>query len=253
MTNLSVNLNKVALLRNQRDIGYPNVIEHAKLILDAGANGLTVHPRPDARHIRVSDVRNVSDFIIDYDKPGIEFNVEGYPDEDFLNLVTKVKCHQVTLVPDDPNQRTSDHGWNIPAHKEFLIETIKRLQGEGRRVSLFVDPDDEAVKHAADVKAERIELYTGPYGYGWEEDDFGAILNDYTFAAETAAAEGVEVNAGHDLNLDNLGTFLEHVPQCLEVSIGHAITDDALKLGWGGAVTAYLDVIETSRKNSAAA
>lgn len=245
MTHLSVNLNKVALLRNQRDIGYPNLREHAQLILEAGADGLTVHPRPDERHIRRRDVPLISELIADWNakhETSVEFNIEGYPDETFLELVCVHDCDQVTLVPDDPNQRTSDHGWNIVKHMDFLKETIERLHKYKRRVSLFIDPDPSVPALAKEVGADRVEFYTGPYAFAWEEDDFATILHDYVETAEECAKLGIEINAGHDLNLENLAVFLEHVPSCMEVSIGHAITDDALKYGWPTAVKKYLEI-----------
>lgn len=252
MTNLSVNLNKVALLRNQRDIGYPHLLTHAEMILNAGADGLTIHPRPDERHIRRKDIRDVGDFLESWaaknKKPGLELNIEGYPDQDFLRHVTAHPCHQVTLVPDDPGQRTSDHGWNINKHKEFLIDVMAQLHAAGRRVSVFIDPDPRAAEAAAAIGADRVELYTGPYGYAWEADDFGNTLHEYVQTAAVAKSCGLGINAGHDLNLPNLRTFLEHVPDCIEVSIGHAITDDALKMGWAAAVKAYLDITRTAGK-----
>lgn len=250
MTNLSVNLNKVALLRNQRDIGYPDLLEHADIILKAGAQGLTVHPRPDERHIRKTDVPAMSECIEKWnDKNGtqVEFNIEGYPSEDFLELVTRYPCDQVTLVPDSPDQRTSDHGWDIAAQKDFLIDVITRLHAHERRVSLFIDPNPRLPELAATLTADRVELYTGPYAFAWEADDFGVMLHDYVETAQECAKLGIDVNAGHDLNLDNLGTFLGHIPNCMEVSIGHAITDDALKMGWTAAIEAYLEAIKNSR------
>lgn len=245
-TKLSVNLNKVALLRNQRDVGYPGVIEHGQMVLEAGAHGLTAHPRPDERHIRRSDIADIAAFLGDWPDKEIEFNIEGYPSEEFLTLVTKHACDQVTLVPDDPHQRTSDHGWDTKEHKEWLSETVKRLQEEGRRVSLFIDPVPELIKHAIDTGAERIELYTGPYA------EKHISLETYAQSALTAQELGLEINAGHDLNLDNLGAFITAIPACAEVSIGHAITADALKMGWHGAVIAYLTAIEYGQKAASA-
>lgn len=246
MTQLSVNLNKVALLRNQRDIGYPDMLEHAESILKAGAHGLTVHPRPDERHVRKSDIPALSDFIAEWNdknNAAIELNIEGYPTDDFMTLVTTHNCDQVTLVPDDPNQRTSDHGWDIDKDADFLKDVITALKKHERRVSLFIDPDPAIPEKAKAVGADRVEFYTGPYAFAWEADDFGTILHDYVETAEVCDSLGLGINAGHDLNLPNLGTFLEHIPNCLEVSIGHAITDDALKMGFPSAVKAYLDII----------
>lgn len=243
MTKLSVNLNKVALLRNQRDIGYPSVLETAETVLRAGAHGITVHPRPDERHIRRSDVAHIAGFLKAW--PEAEFNIEGYPSDDFIELVTTHDCHQVTLVPDAPDQRTSDHGWNIDAYEVFLTDAIAKIKDAGRRVSLFIDPDVNAPAKALKVGADRVELYTGPYAYDLSK------LPAYIRTADAATAEGIGINAGHDLNLDNLSRFISDVPDCAEVSIGHAITADALKFGWNGAVAAYLTAIEFGLKRAA--
>ncbi len=258
MTRLSVNLNKVALLRNQREVGYPSLIQTAKRVLEAGAHGITIHPRPDERHIRKSDVAELSAFLYSHNTPypsfmmkeeergDIEFNIEGYPDEDFLSLVTQHKCDQVTLVPDAPDQKTSDHGWNIPQQRELLKEAVSRLKNSGRRVSVFIDPDPVMAGEAARIGADRVELYTGPYA-----EDY-TLLPAYADTAKEAVRNGLEVNAGHDLNLDNLAKFIASVPDCAEVSIGHAITSDALDMGWASAVTAYLTAIRYGRKSAAA-
>lgn len=242
MTKLSVNLNKVALLRNQRDVGYPNVVEHAEIILEAGAQGITIHPRPDERHIRRSDVGELEGFLQDWDDNEVEFNIEGYPSEDFMALVLKHKCEQVTLVPDSPSQRTSDHGWDIKNHQKMLKDVISRLQDKGRRVSLFVDPVPEIIEYAKLVGTDRVELYTGPYA---EEE---VSLDDYIKTAKAAIKAEIEINAGHDLSLDNLARFIKAIPECDEVSIGHAIVADALVMGWNGAVNAYLTAIEFGQK-----
>ncbi len=245
MTRLSVNLNKVALLRNTRDIGYPGVLESAKLILAAGAHGITIHPRPDERHIRRSDVPEIAAFLKDYS--GIEYNIEGYPDEDFMSLVLNNDCDQVTLVPDAPDQKTSDHGWNIPAGADFLKDIVARLKDGGRRVSLFIDHDPAMAEAAASIGADRVELYTGPYAFE------SALLPMYVETARVAKQAGLGLNAGHDLNLDNLARFIAAIPECDEVSIGHAITADALKMGWTGAVSAYLTAIQYGQKTARAA
>ncbi|MEM6810837.1 MAG: pyridoxine 5'-phosphate synthase [Pseudomonadota bacterium] len=246
MTKLSVNLNKLALLRNQRDVGYPDLCDHARIILDAGAEGLTVHPRPDERHIRFSDIEVISNFLSEWPDQNIEFNIEGYPSNSFIDLVLSHHCDQVTLVPDAPDQSTSDHGWDVAEHKELLTKTIIQLKENGRRVSLFLDPDPDLVEGVRDVGADRIELYTGPYA----TKDIS--IDQYVQTAKTAIDYGLEVNAGHDLNLDNLAHFIEKIPSCAEVSIGHALTADALKLGWHAAVTAYLNAIEFGYKASKA-
>ncbi|MEM9468563.1 MAG: pyridoxine 5'-phosphate synthase [Pseudomonadota bacterium] len=237
-TKLSINLNKVALLRNQRDVGYPSVTGTAKLVLESGAHGITVHPRPDERHIRKSDVPELAEVVENWPDETIEFNIEGYPTEDFLDLVLAHPCHQVTLVPDDPTQRTSDHGWDVKKHKNFLTEVVGRLQSNNRRVSLFLDPVPELINDVVEIGAARIELYTGPYAEG------EIPLSAYAQTAEEAVKQGLDVNAGHDLSLDNLGAFVQALPECAEVSIGHAITSDALLMGWAGATKAYLDILK---------
>ncbi|MDX1539804.1 MAG: pyridoxine 5'-phosphate synthase [Geminicoccaceae bacterium] len=236
---LSVNLNKVALLRNQRDIGYPSVTEMARIVVAAGADGITVHPRPDERHIRKRDVVELK-ALIERELDGIEFNIEGYPSDDFLGLIEEVRPDQVTLVPDAPDQATSDHGWDVAAEKGRLRKIVERLGQAGARTSLFMDPEPGAMAGAAAVGADRIELYTGPYAFAFGSADGEVLLRRYAEAAEAAGAAGLGVNAGHDLNLDNLPAFRRAVPHLLEVSIGHAITADALKLGFPAAVEAYL-------------
>ena len=249
MTNLSVNLNKVALLRNQRDVGYPDIAAHGRLILEAGAQGLTIHPRPDERHIRKSDVPVISKLIEDWNADDqnrmVEFNIEGYPSDDFINLVTSHPCHQVTLVPDDPDQRTSDHGWDIKTHQPRLKEVISHLKTHNRRVSLFLDPVPELINDVIKVGADHIELYTGPYAEG------DIALSDYIACAKMAENNKIGVNAGHDLSLDNLARFIAAIPTCAEVSIGHAITADALIMGWNGAINAYLTAIKYGHKAAA--
>jgi len=260
MTRLSVNLNKVALLRNQREIGYPDLIKSARSVLDAGAHGITIHPRPDQRHIRRDDVPALSTLTSDYKRPfpsfmmeeghkeaDIEFNIEGYPDEEFLTLVTTIRCDQVTLVPDAPDQKTSDHGWDVPLKRDFLEDVIDRLKNAGRRVSLFIDPLPEMARVAAQIGADRVELYTGPYAFDHK------LLQDYVETAQIAQGVGLGINAGHDLNLDNLARFIAAIPFCDEVSIGQAIVSDALELGWRGAVNAYLTAIQYGQKAAKAA
>ncbi len=259
MTRLSVNLNKVALLRNQRDVPYPDLIETAKQVLAAGAHGVTIHPRPDERHIRRSDVPVLAAFCAEANSPfpsfmmkdeqrgDVEFNIEGYPDEDFMALVTTNKCEQVTLVPDDPAQKTSDHGWDIGKNAALLKDVIAELNEAGRRVSLFIDHDPAMAEAAAKIGADRVELYTGPYAMDFK------TLPHYVETAKAAQQAGLGVNAGHDLNLDNLARFIAAIPYCAEVSIGHAITADALKMGWTGAVSAYLTAIDYGRKTAKAA
>ncbi len=245
-TKLSVNLNKVALLRNQRDVGYPSVTEMARLVIAAGAAGITVHPRPDERHVRRGDVYDLARLLAEEHARLVELNIEGNPTEPFLALVEEVRPTQVTLVPDSPEQRTSDHGWDFARDGERLRPIVARLRAAGLRVSVFVDPETAAVEGAAAVAADRIELYTEPYAAAHAAGDHEAVLADYVRAAAVAARLGLGVNAGHDLNLDNLRTFRDAVPMLAEVSIGHAITADALKIGFPAAVRAYLEVLTCS-------
>jgi pyridoxine 5-phosphate synthase len=246
-TKLSVNLNKVALLRNQRDVGYPSVLEAARLVVGAGAHGITVHPRPDERHVRKSDVRELAALFAAEFPPGIEFNIEGYPSPDFVRLIAEVRPDQVTLVPDAPDQRTSDHGWDLVRDGDRLVPLIGELKGSGARVSLFLDPEPALVARAREIGADRIELYTEPYARAFATGrggaEAGAVLARYVAAARAAAQVGLGVNAGHDLNLDNLPAFCQAIPELAEVSIGHAITADALRLGFPAAVEAYLRAI----------
>lgn len=237
---LSVNLNKVALLRNQRDVGYPDPLEIARIVVAAGADGLTVHPRPDERHVRRQDVIALKGLIDDELGPEIELNIEGYPGDDFLALVEEVRPDQVTLVPDAPEQATSDHGWDVAGEMGRLRRVSERLKKDGARVSLFMDPEPAAMASAATAGADRIELYTGPYAFAFGTEDGSVLLGRYADAAEAAGAAGLGVNAGHDLNLDNLEAFRAAIPALAEVSIGHAITADALRLGFPAAVEAYL-------------
>lgn len=239
-TKLSVNLNKVALLRNQRDVGYPSVVEMARMVVAAGADGLTVHPRPDERHIRRSDVSALAGLIATELPASIEFNIEGYPTPDFIAMVQETRPDQVTLVPDAPDQRTSDHGWDLVRQKSFLREVIGDLKTSGARICLFMDPEPGEMAKAKGAGADRIELYTGPYAEAFDSAEAALMLNRYAEAAEAATSAGLGVNAGHDLTLDNLPSFRRALPDLAEVSIGHAITADALRIGFPAAVEAYL-------------
>ncbi len=223
-TNLSVNINKVATLRNARGENNPDVARFALDCERFGADGITVHPRPDERHIRRSDVRQIRPLLTR------EFNMEGYPDETFLNLALEVVPDQATLVPDAPNALTSSAGWNVGAHFDFLRGVISRLKEKGIRVSLFVDADPEQVRLAAKTGADRVELYTKPYADGYAADREGAVA-PFKAAAEAAAEAGLGLNAGHDLSLENLAYFSASIPNLDEVSIGHALISDALYLG----------------------
>lgn len=237
-TRLSVNLNKIALVRNARPLDIPSVTRMAVLALEAGADGITVHPRPDARHIRESDVHALSALLKDF--PGREFNIEGNPFHNVTDLSEAVRPDQCTLVPDAVGQSTSDHGWDLAQDGERLRPLIARLHAVGVRVSLFMDPEPAAMARARDVGADRVELYTEPYASGYDTPSREALLEKYAAAAEAATAAGLGINAGHDLNRANLPAFLQRVPGVLEVSIGHALTADALELGMAGAVRAFL-------------
>lgn len=239
MIALSVNLNKVALLRNQRALPYPSVTGAARVAIAAGCRGITVHPRPDERHIRRADLYDLSAMLPD----GVEFNIEGYPSADFLAIVRDVRPDQCTLVPDSPEQSTSDHGWDIESHADILTSAIAGIRSEGIRVSLFVDPVPLAAGRAKSVGADRIELYTEPYASAFARGERGPAVAPYVEIADAAQTEGLGINAGHDLSLDNLGYFIEQVPNVLEVSIGHALIADALFMGLENAVEAYLTVL----------
>jgi len=237
---LSVNLNAVAMLRNRRDLPWPSVTGLGRTALAAGAHGLTVHPRPDQRHIRFTDLPDIR-ALIDDEFPQAEFNIEGYPGEDFLRLVEKHQPEQVTLVPDDPAQATSDHGWNFAGQAAFLTPIVKRLKKSGLRVSLFADPDPASVKAARDTGADRVELYTGPYGSCHSDSAKAAKeLERLGKAADAAKAAGLGVNAGHDLTVANLPALMRRIPGLAEVSIGHGLTADALEYGMAGTVGRYL-------------
>jgi pyridoxine 5-phosphate synthase len=241
-TALSVNLNKVALVRNTRHLGIPSVTRAATLCLEAGANGITVHPRPDARHIRAQDVRDLHELLKAW--PEVEFNIEGNPFHNLMDFVRELRPHQCTLVPDSEGQFTSDHGWNLPADSERLRPVIAEAKALGVRVSLFMDPLPQAMAHAKAVGADRVELYTESYASAWGTPRQAEVLGAFTDAARAARAAGLELNAGHDLNRENLTDFLRAVPGVREVSIGHALISDALELGYAGAVKAYLASID---------
>jgi pyridoxine 5-phosphate synthase len=236
-TALSVNVNKVALLRNTRHLGIPSVVQAATLCLQAGADGITVHPRPDARHIRGHDVHEVAALMRQW--PQAEYNIEGNPLHNLMDFVRTVRPHQATFVPDGEGQFTSDHGWDLAADSERLRPLIAECQALGVRVSLFMDPLPEAMAAARAVGAHRVELYTEPYAAAHGHEGQATQLARFATAAAAAQAQGLGVNAGHDLNRDNLADFLRAVPGVLEVSIGHALIADALELGLPETVRAY--------------
>jgi pyridoxine 5-phosphate synthase len=243
MTKLSVNLNAIAMLRNRRDLPWPSVTRLGRIALEAGAHGLTIHPRPDERHIRRSDVPEIRALIDDL-FPEAEFNIEGYPSEEFLQLVEANEPEQVTLVPDDPSQATSDHGWDFEGRAAFLGPVVERLKKRGMRVSLFADAglDERAVKHAVETGADRLELYTGPYGGCYDNPSrANGEIDRLARTADAALAAGLGLNAGHDLTVANLPALLERIPAIAEVSIGHGLTADALEFGMAGAVRRFLE------------
>lgn len=233
MTKLSVNINKVALLRNARKGNYPDLFAFAKKCEDYGADGITVHPRPDERHIRYSDIPILKQQV------STEFNIEGNPTPAFMDLVLKHKPHQCTLVPDSPDALTSDSGWDTINESSFLKDVISQLKEQGIRVSIFLDPDEKMVEGAAEVGADRIELYTGDYAKLFLTNKEKAV-KPHMLAAKEAQRIGIDVNAGHDLNLDNLFYYRKHIPFLKEVSIGHAIIADTLYYGIQNTVQLYL-------------
>jgi pyridoxine 5-phosphate synthase len=244
-TALSVNVNKVALIRNTRHLGIPGVTRAASLCLQAGAHGITVHPRPDERHIRLQDVFDIAALMQDW--PEREFNIEGNPFHNLMDFIRQVRPRQATFVPDTEGQFTSDHGWNFPADAETLRPLIAECHDLGVRVSLFMDPDPAQMAQARVAGADRVELYTEPYAAAWAHASQKSQLQRYAEAAKAAQKVGLDVNAGHDLNLDNLGEFLRQVPGVAEVSIGHALIADALEMGYDTTVKAYLRCIERVR------
>ena len=245
VTALSVNVNKVALLRNTRDLSIPSVVHAATLALQAGAQGITVHPRPDERHIRAHDVYELAALLKQW--PQAEYNIEGNPLHNLMGLVRDVRPHQVTFVPDSAEQATSDHGWSFPEDAQLLAPLIAEARGLGVRVSLFMDPLPQSMAAARAVGAQRVELYTQSYAHAHGGALGPGVLSQFTAAAHAALAEGLELNAGHDLNLHNLTDFLRAVPGIREVSIGHALVADALEWGMGATVREYLRCIERAQ------
>jgi len=241
MTRLSVNLNKIALLRNARTLGIPSVTRAATIALDAGCHGITVHPRPDARHIRIDDVRELAALL--KSRPAAEFNIEGNPFEGLVAIAREVMPQQCTLVPDEPGAVTSDHGWDIDRDGARLRPLVAELKAAGIRVSLFMDPVPAAMVAVRDLGADRIELYTEPYARAFGSAGERAEVEKYAAAARAAQQAGLGINAGHDLNQQNLPRFLSGVPGVLEVSIGHALVADALEAGLAATVLGYLAAI----------
>lgn len=238
MTQLSVNVNKVALLRNSRGRDFPSVLTFARRCLELGAHGITLHPRPDQRHARYRDVEELAPLVAEL---GAELNVEGNPTEEFLAVVHRVRPHQCTLVPDAPGQLTSDHGWNLQRDEVQLRKVIAGLRDRGIRTSLFVDHDAPDIERARAYGADRIELYTEPYAEHFGTPQADRLLTAFATAAQRAQRCGLGVNAGHDLNLQNLPRFLT-IPDVLEVSIGHALTVECIELGIGQVIPRYVAI-----------
>ena len=236
MVNLSVNINKIATLRNARGADLPNLVRFAKDCEKFGANGITIHPRPDERHITTKDVYDLAPIV------QTEFNIEGYPNGRFMSLIREVRPKQATLVPDAPGVLTSDNGWDIGKNEALLTSTIEELRSLGVRSSIFVNADKDSIHLAHKVNTDAIELYTGPYAQDFDEDRELAV-EKYVYAAEIANALGLRINAGHDLNLENLSFFKNKIKYLSEVSIGHAIVSDALYYGIEKAIQAYKECL----------
>jgi pyridoxine 5-phosphate synthase len=243
MTALSVNVNKLALLRNSRGRNHPDLLRFAARFIELGVQGITVHPRPDERHVRRADARELAAFLQDF--PQVEFNIEGYPSPDFLQLIKETRPHQCTLVPDADNQLTSDHGWNCREQGRLLGPLVQQVKDLGVRAAVFLDPDAEQAEHAARLGADRIELYTEAYAQAFGTRAQDAVTQQYHNTALRAQEAGLGVNAGHDLDLHNLGTFLE-IPGILEVSIGHALTVECIEEGMQNVIKRYLAICQQS-------
>lgn len=242
MAKLSVNVNKIATLRNTRELDIPSVMRLSRIALDAGAHGITVHPRPDQRHIRSADVYDLARLLREQ-YPHAEFNIEGNPFIDYTHFARDTRPTQCTLVPDSPDAKTSDHGWDLSKPDHRLANMINELKGYGCRVSLFMDAVPAQIRRAAALGVDRVELYTEPYAAAFKAGNLDAV-EPYAQAARTAADVGLGVNAGHDLNLENLPTLIRHLPNLLEVSIGHALIGDALELGLAETVRRYLSACQ---------
>ena len=239
MPRLSVNLNKIALLRNSRLTGVPDVLRFGRIAHDSGADGLTAHPRPDERHIRRTDVFGLAELMRPW-RPSFELNIEGYPDRRFLDLVTEIRPEQCTLVPDAPDAFTSEEGWRLdPAQHRLVDAALDELKPLGCRVILYIDPDPAAVAPVHNTGADGIEIYTGSYAAAFRKGDYAALLRACAATVARAAELGLVVNIGHDLNLDNLPALTAALPEFAEASIGHELTADALVMGFAAAVRAY--------------
>ncbi len=239
MTKLSVNVNKIALLRNSRGRDFPNVINFAQKFIDLGVDGITVHPRQDERHITIKDAYELAEFLQDF--PHVEYNIEGYPSQDFMKIVRETKPDQCTLVPDGVNQVTSDHGWDLFKHKQWISKLAIEIKDYGVRSAVFLDPELEQVKHVAKTGVDRIELYTEEFASNYNTQKQIKILAKYKQAAELAQQFGLGVNAGHDLDSQNLATFLS-IKNILEVSIGHVLTIECIERGIPSVIKDYLTI-----------
>ena len=249
MARLSVNLNKIALLRNSRHTGVPDLAAFARIAIEAGARGITVHPRPDERHIRRSDVPMLAQTIAAR-RPAIELNIEGYPDERLLNIASEVQPEQCTLVPDAPDAFTSEEGWKLDAKQMALVQpAVAKLKAMGARVILFIDPDPAVLDRIKPAGADGVELYTGGYAEAFRKGSHAALLAACATTGKAAADRGLVVNAGHDLNLHNLPPLIARMPFLAEASIGHELTADALVMGFANAVTAYAKALKGETAN----
>ncbi|HEX3994663.1 MAG TPA: pyridoxine 5'-phosphate synthase [Acetobacteraceae bacterium] len=245
MARLSVNLNKIALLRNSRRTGVPDIARFARIALDAGAEGLTVHPRPDERHIRRSDVGLIAE-LMRADRPGKEFNIEGYPDDRLLAILREIRPEQCTLVPDAPDAFTSEEGWHLDNAQAHLAHpAIAAIKALGCRVILFIDPDPTVAPRVRQAGADGVEIYTGGYAAAFRDGTYASLLRAIGQTAEAAKDAGLVVNAGHDLNLYNIPPLMDAVPFLAEASIGHELTADALEGGFGPTVAAYAKALHT--------
>lgn len=245
MTKLSVNINKIATLRNARGKNQPDLLEFTRLIIQSGAHGITVHPRPDERHIRYSDIHNLKELLSDY--KNIEYNIEGYPGEKFLHLMKSLKPHQCTLVPDPPHVLTSNAGWRIRQNVSLLKKVTEQLKSRGVRVSLFLDPktvEEKDLVALNDIAPSRVELYTEKYAEAWGTDQLAAVTESYKQLAKKLESLSIGINAGHDLNQKNLHFLLNQIPQVMEVSIGHALISEALKEGLKKTISNYLNILK---------
>lgn len=242
---LSVNVNKIATLRNARGKNQPDLLEFTRLIIDSGAHGITVHPRPDERHIRYRDIYSLKEFLSE--NKAMEFNIEGYPSPKFIQLIKEVQPHQCTLVPDPPHVLTSNAGWKVSENRSVLKKVTEELENKEIRVSLFLDPfatEKQDIEILKDIAPQRVELYTEKYASAFGTDQQGSVMESYRFFAEILNSLSIEINAGHDLNQENLSFLLRNIPQIREVSIGHALITEALKEGLTKTIANYLTVIK---------